>query len=233
MSSYYGSGSYGDATYGGDPSAPPPVGPGTEINRPPVLPSEGAYSSLELDFIDNEPPGLFPQNQDSYWGAFRKLVADYLTANGVDLFAKWYNNLDPRVVDGDDIDEWEYEVATPVSPVALTLPQRRQRVMSRLYKGVFKRAVRAAVVESYILPTFGEAASFTPDGLTFTSAGISLYSGVTSLTGTYRIVENIGAFSYDVRILNTITVDQVGLTRDLLRLTPAGISFTITSTATP
>jgi hypothetical protein len=52
------------------------------------------------------------------------------------------------------------------------------------------------------------------------------------LTNTYTIVENIAGYSYDVRILNSITVDQVALIRELTRITPAGISFTITPVAT-
>jgi hypothetical protein len=41
------------------------------------------------------------------------------------------------------------------------------------------------------------------------------------------------AFYYEVRILNTITIDEQGLRRELDRITPAGITYDITYTPTP
>lgn len=199
---------------------------------PPTLPAEVPLTDIERDLIDNEPPGVFPENQDSYWGQFRKVIADWMQANGVDLFTRWYNNLDPRIVDENDIDEWEHMTGTPAAPAGFTIEQRRPRVQLRLYRGPFTRAQRAKIVESFIIATFGPALSFGTEGITLGS-GVSLFSGATSLAGTYNIVEDVGNFSYDVRILDTIVVDEVGLRRELDRITPGHFSYTITYTATP
>jgi len=198
----------------------------------PTLPPEGVFSQAEISFMDDSPPGLFPENQDSNFGfIIRKLFSNYIQ----DLIGKEQTVYNERFVDTSTqfLDEWERQENLPQNPTTLTIPQRRNTILSRVRKGPFTRTRRAATVEDFITATFGESASFGTTGIAITSTGIPLYSGVTSLTGTYRIVENISGFSYQVRILNTITVDTAGLTRELTRITPAGISFTILSTSTP
>jgi hypothetical protein len=193
---------------------------------------EGVYTDIEHDFIENEPPGLLPGGQDSTWGQIRSVYAAYLQVLA-DMMTKWYGNLDPSTVSSDDIPEWEYMLNLPQSNTTLSDTARRNNVVARFEVGPFTRTRRRQIVEAFITQTFGQAIVFTPDGIPFVSAGIPFYADIGSLTGTYNIVENIPAFSYQVRILNTVTVDQAGLTRELARITPAGIIFTILSTATP
>jgi hypothetical protein len=197
-----------------------------------AIPPETAYTDIERDLIDNEPPGLFPGDQISVWGQVRKVFADYMQYNLADVLNEWYMNLDPRTVGIGDVPEWEYMLDTPENS-ALSVERRRSFLASRREQGAFTRSRRRRLVESFITATFGPATDFTPDGLPFDASGITLYSGITSLAGTYNIVENVPNFSYDVRILNTITIDTAGLTRELKRITPSGITFTITPTATP
>jgi hypothetical protein len=193
---------------------------------------QGAYTDIERDFIDNEPPGLFPTDQSSVWGQVRSVYGAYLQTLA-DMLTKWYGNLDPATVSDDDLPEWEEMLNLPAGNTTLTTTARRANIIARFQRGPFTRTRRRLLVESFITPTFGTAISFDPTGVPFVSAGIPFFSGTSSLTGTYNIVENIPAFSYQVRILNTITVDTIGMTRELTRITPAGIAFTILSTATP
>lgn len=196
------------------------------------LPPEGQYGDIERDLIDNEPPGLFPGDQNSVWGQVRKVFADYMQYNLADVLGQWYMNLDPRTVADGDIPEWEYMLDTPAND-ALSIESRKSFLVARREQGAFTRSRRRRLVEAFITSTFGPATDFTPDGIPIDASGITLYSGATSLAGTYNIVENVTNFSYDVRILNTITIDTAGLTRELKRITPSGITFTITPTATP
>lgn len=198
-----------------------------------ALPPEGTYSDLELDFIENEPPGLFPGDQNSYWGQTRKVFADYLQVLA-DQLSTWYTNLDPRATDATDINNWEKMLGIPLQTGSgRTLQARRAFVSARQQRGPFTRTRRRTLVESFILATMGASLSLTAAGLSLDASGLSLLAESFSLTGTYNIVENIPNFSYDVRILNTILLDQAGLNRELTRLTPAGITYTLTITATP
>lgn len=216
----YGSAVYGYAHYGEVP----------EVHW--LLPAEGTYTDIEHDLIENEPPGLFPGDQNSNWGQTRKVFADYLQVLA-DKMGQWYTNLDPRTVDINDIGEWEDMVGVPRFAADRTLEQRRAFVMARFQRGPFTRTRRRLLVESFIAATFGVPIIFSTDGVAFTAGGVPFFSGADSLVGTYRIVEDIPNFHYDVRILDTITVDEPGLTRELDRITPAGISFTIISTPAP
>lgn len=191
-----------------------------------TLPAEVPYSNIELDLIDNEPPGLFPVGQDSYWGQVRKVFADYLQHQIMDLLDAWYNNLDPRTCDANDIAMWESMLGLS-SNTSLPLDDRRAAVQARMTYGAFTRTARQDVVETFLTATFGPATEFTPTGIPFDAAGISMYSGVTSLAGLYSISEDITNFAYTVTIDNSVNVDTSALTRALQRITPAGINFSI------
>lgn len=195
-----------------------------------TIPAEGTYSDIERDFIDNELPGLFPQSQDSVWGQMRKLFAGDLQSLS-DLLTQWYLNQDPSTVDINDIGNWEAELGIPYNAANRTLQQRQSFVQSRRQRGAFTRTRRRLLVESFISATFGAPITFTSDGLAFDSGGMPFYAETVDLSTAYRIVENIPAFSYDVRILNTIAIDQPGLQRELERITPAHLTFTITLVA--
>lgn len=195
-----------------------------------VIPAEGTYSDIEHDFIENEPPGLFPGDQNSYYGQARKSFADQLQVLK-DMMDQWYTNLDPRTVDLVDIRNWENELLIPVSAATKTLDQRRSFAISRLQRGPFTRTRRRLLVESFIFVTSGPPIIFVPAGVPFVGGGIPFGSEVTSVASSYRIYEDQRAFAYEVRVLNTVGEDSAGLLRELLRITPAGITVTLTHPA--
>jgi hypothetical protein len=197
----------------------------------PTLPAEVQFSDQELNFMDESPPGLFPENQNSNFGfLIRKIFSDQLklVAGQQDTLYK------ERFVSTSTefLDVWEHDVGLPVNPAGKTIDQRRAEVINRLTKGPFTRPRRAALIEKYVTATFGVVPQLSVVGLSIGS-GIVLHSGVNSLTGTYNIVENITDFSYQVRIRQDITVDTTSMLRELTRLTPSGINFTIVAVRDP
>lgn len=190
-----------------------------------TLPPEGTYTEAELAFIESSPDNFWPENQDSNFGQFRQVLCeiiqeniDFLSVLNLEAFflsASRYLNL------------WEEMMGLPTDPTGKTEPQRRSAIAVRREYGVFTRARRARAIESFIMATFGEAASFTPDGIPLTAGGIPLFSGINSLAGTYLVVEDVENFHYTVYILSALGVDQAGLARELTRLTPAHLSFDV------
>lgn len=193
-----------------------------------TIPAEGTYGDIEHDFIENEPPGLFPGDQRSVWGQVRATYAAHLQVIS-DLLTTWYGNLSPYTVMPGDIPEWEYMLDLPPSNMALTDAARMANIQSRFKRGAFTRTRRRQIVETFIAATFGIALEFDSGGFALVPAGLPMFSGSTSLDNTYVIVEDIPHFTYKVYVLNTISVDTVGLTRELVRITPAGITFTLSS----
>lgn len=197
-----------------------------------TLPPESTYSEMERSWIENEPPYLFPGDQTSLWGQARKVFADYLQENISNKLDQIYNMLDPSVADSNGITLWEIMLGIPVD-TNKSLELRRAFVQSRRQRGPFTRTRRRAIVEAFIAATFGPAVAITSSGIPLEAGGVALYSGEDSLVGTYNIIEDIPNFSYEVRILDTVTVNEDGLTRELERITTAPITFTIVFTATP
>lgn len=154
----------------------------------PVIPPEGLYGDIEHDFIENEPPGLFPTDQNSYWGQARKVFTDHLQVLA-DKFSQWYLNLDPATTNVDDMPEWEYMLGIPDGTGKIT-EARRSFIQARLERGPFTRARRRKIVESFISATFGEAITFDAFGVPFTAGGIPFFSGADSLVGAYVILDN-------------------------------------------
>jgi hypothetical protein len=191
--------------------------------------AEVHWTDVEIDLLHNEPPGLFPENQDSLWGQMRKIFADYMQEQMVDLISAWYNNMDPRTVDANDIDKWEYMVGLPPG-TGLTLSQRRANVQARLVYGPFTNKRRVDIIESVLQASLGPATEFTSSGIPLTASGIPLYSGATSLVGLYTITEDVENFSYTVQV--NAAIDTVSLRRALSRVTPAGININIISQPT-
>jgi hypothetical protein len=198
----------------------------------PTLPPEGLLSDAEITFIEDSPTALFPENQNSNFGLLiRKNFSDYV----MELISQQQTVYNERFVatSSQFLDEWERQEDLPQNPPTLTISQRRNAVLARVRKGSFTHGRRNATIENFITATFGESLAFGVEGIALVPAGVPLYSGVSSLVGTYAVVENIPGFSYQVRILNTISVEMTGLTRELNRITPAGMTFTIVSVATP
>jgi hypothetical protein len=196
-----------------------------------TLAPEGTYSDIEQDFIENEPPGLFPGDQTSVWGQVRKTYADYLQVIA-DLLTIWYGNLDPATVNIDDIPEWEYMLDLPSGNTTLSEDQRRAAILARFERGPFTRSRRARVIESFIQVTFGTPTLFDTSGIPITTDGITLFAGVVDVSSSYEVFEDIPNFEYNVYVLTSVGADVVGMERELKRITPAGIFFSISQVST-
>lgn len=196
------------------------------------LPDEDLYYDIERDLIDNEPPGLFPEDQFSYWGQVRHVFAEHLQLNIANALAQWYINLDPRTVNVADMPEWEEMLGIPAIPADYVsgVPEayRRATILTRYEKGPFTRTRRDRVIEQYINATFAESLSFGTDGIAMDSAGRPLYADTIALKSSYRVYEDVRNFAYEVQILNTITPDVAVMLRELKRITPAPTSANIT-----
>jgi len=198
----------------------------------PTLPAEIAPSDAEFDFMEQEPGGLFPQNQNSNFGYIIRKIWSDRAQDVADEQTLMYNEKFPET-STQFLDVHEQQYGLPVNPSTLTLTQRRSAVLNRIRVGPFTHYRRQVIVESYITATFGTAVQLLPPGVPVVAGGIPLYGEPGDVSTLYKIVENIPGFSYDVRIKNTVTPDEVGLRRELSRITPAGISYTISYVATP
>lgn len=192
--------------------------------QPTLPPPDAALSEIEAAYLEEQPPGLWPINQDSNFGIHRKVFCGVLSdaASQLDLL------LNEKFVATSSEFLWlhEEELGVPENPTGKTIDQRRAVLFARMKRGPFTNALRASIIETFIIATFGPAPQLLSSGLDLQS-GIQLFSGEEDVTGTYEVVEDVENFSYTVYILNTITVDNDGLTRELARITPSGISFTI------
>jgi len=225
---YYGTGVYGDSYYGeafwpallGAISALSSVSGGLSnpqitggisalsvisgsLYIPEVAISSALQQDADLDFIESSPPGLLPDNDDSYFGTvIRKAWIDRIA----ELIGQLDTIYDERFVSTSTkfLDEWEIQQGVPVAPSGATITQRRTVVLSRVRKGPLTRTRRKDVVESFILA-----------------------AGETTAFGKYSITEGISTFTYTVEILNTVSVDTVALERELTRITPAHLSFSV------
>jgi hypothetical protein len=191
----------------------------------PTLPAEANFTQAELVYMDESPPGLFPENQDSNFGyVIRKIFSDVSQdiANWQDiLYNEHFVNTAGRF-----IDQWEIEMGLPIDP-SLTLVARQTNVLARIQRGPFTRTRRDNVIEQYVKATFGTTIQLVPQGVPITSAGIPIYGESSNLTPLYEVYENQRNFSYEVWINSAYTPSITALTRELKRITPAGISFTI------
>jgi hypothetical protein len=191
----------------------------------PTLPPEGVYGEVEQDFIDLQPPGLWPENQDSNFGQVRKVVTDVIQ-DCVDEINDL--SLEAFVATADDyLSWWEEIVRVPIAPAGKTLTERRTVAGARLHYGAFTRARLRQIVESFLLPTFGEAVTLTSGGVALTGGGVPLYSGATDMTGAYRIYEDVRNYAYEVWIKNTFSPNVSALLKEFQRVTPAGITVTV------
>lgn len=189
-----------------------------------------APTSTELTWIDTEPPGLFPTDQDSFWGTARKVYCDWLQATLFDKLALYWNNLDPATCDEDDIVNYEMMYGIP-SDTTKTLAQRRAFVQVRAYRGAFTRTIRRQVIELFIDAVENTPIIFfTSGGVPFTAGGIPFGAGDFDPSAVYSVVEDVPGFAYDVQILDGVDIDEPGLLRELKRITPAPIDDGVTIT---
>lgn len=208
--------------------------------EPPVeLPGE-----VEESWIALEPHWMFLLDQrGSLWAKMRGIFSDYLQQMP-DALNRWWLGMDMAhiVVDGDDdsdLRHWEEMLGIPVNPV-WTPELRRTLLQIRWFKGPFTRTRRNQIIELF-LAAFAATSSDMPiefglSGMPFDVGGTAFGVEASALTGTYNVIEDIPDFSYEVRILDTYYTngfDDTDLARELDRITPAPITFTIVSTPTP
>jgi hypothetical protein len=191
----------------------------------PFLPAETHFTDAELTFLDESPPGLFPENQDSNFGfMIRKIFSD-LTQNIINWQTTLYNEHFAST-STQFLDQWEIDVGLPPNPSGISIAQQRSAVLARLQRGPFTRTRRNAVIESYIKTTFGTPIQLVPAGVPFDGTGIPIYGESGNPSTFYRVYENQPNFSYEVWIASSTNPDANSLTRELKRITPAGLSFT-------
>lgn len=195
----------------------------------PTLPPEAGFTDAEIDFMESEPPGLFPQNQDSNFGfIIRKLFTDRVQ----ELINQQDTIYNERFVDTSTqyLDEWERQEKVPVAPSGLDVATRQNIVLQRIRKGPFTKTMRRNIVENYMGATFGTPADFSPTGMVLDAGGIPMYSASGTVKQLYEIVEDVPNYLYHVYIDSGITPAS-GMARELTRVTPAGISYDITNVA--
>lgn len=194
-------------------------------NSQPALPAEADYTDLEQGFISEQPKNLWPQNQNSNFGAIRKITTDLLQMAVTTLEEL---ALEQHIATASGyLGRWEADLGLSVAPTGRTEAERRAVAKVRLAKGPFTRTRRREIVESYITATFGASLELTPTGLPLTSDGLALYSEPGVVTSLYSIVENVEDFSYVVSIQQDVDPDLISLQRELRSITPAHINFTI------
>ena len=202
----------------------------TAVQTPhqPTLPAEVQFTEAEFIYMEESPPGLFPENQDSNFGfIIRKTFSD-LAQDISDWQLTLYNE---KFVETSTqfLDQWEIEVGLPPNPTDQDISERRNNVLSRLQHGPFTRTRRKNIVERYVKTTFGSPIQLVPAGVAMISGGVPIYGEAGDVSTLYLIVEDIPNFHYTVWIAGTNTPDLVALTAELKRITPAGISFNITN----
>lgn len=213
----------------------------------PVLPEEIILTDAERLFIAESPPGLWPENQNSNFGALRKVLTSPVQ-DEADLVNELFIELFIRTAHG-YLSLWEREYGLPEAPPTYSEGFRRILLLLRARKGPFTRTFRAQLVEALIRGTYGfslelyyEGIPLTADGLMFVSdeeiesdfvyglalvaEGVVLDAGGASLEASYYITENIAGMSYHVGIRSDFAPDMDILTRELDRITPSGISYT-------
>lgn len=195
----------------------------------PTYPAEVQFTEAEFNFMEESPPGLFPDNQNSNFGyIIRKLFSDKMQ-QAINQIEGLYTE---RFVSNSTLylKQWEVDYDLPIAPVGKTITQRRSMVLSRIQIGPFSRDRVKGAIEAYISATFGTPISLTPEGVAMAAGGVALFGEVAPMGTLYRVYENIRNFTYEVWIKNTVLPDTVGLSRELLRITPGGIQFTVDDT---
>jgi len=195
----------------------------------PELPVEGAFTEAELVFLDESPPGLFPENQDSNFGYIIRMIFSNVAQDVANIQDTLYNEhfVETAVT---SLPQWEVEVGLPpIDQTTASLEFQRANVLARLQRGPFTRMRRDNIIRQFVRTTFGNPIQLTPPGVAIELGGIPIYGEAGDIEALFDVIENIPGYSYVVWIASTNTPDLNSLTRELKRITPAGISFTITN----
>jgi hypothetical protein len=198
----------------------------------PTLPPESLLTEAERQFISYQPYGLWPENQDSNVGVIRSVLTAWVQ-DCIDRLDIIHENMFIGTAE-EYLYLWEQMLDLTPNPPLKTIGERRQVVLNRLRVGAFTRTWRKEIVESFLLEAIGgDSITLTAAGVPLVAAGVPLYSGIQSLEGYYIITEQITDFHYTIEIDNAITPDEPALSRELTRVTPAGITFSIIYAALP
>lgn len=197
----------------------------------PVLPAEQRLTDAEVNFMQEEPPRFFPENQNSNWGLKRKLFSDQTQAliNQLDeIYAERW-----PMTSSIFLDEWEKMVGLPQNPSGRTIGQRRNSILTRLKGGPWTRSMRKQIVEGYLsVLAFGDPIALLPPGVGFDSSGLPLYDEPGTVSAMYRIYEDVERYRYKVKIDSGHSPDTVSMQRDLIHSQYAGLTLII-DTSTP
>jgi len=196
-----------------------------------TLPAEQPLTDFEKVFIEESPHGLWPENQDSYFGQLRyvltmplQTLADQIGAMYTEMFV---------ASSTDWLTRWEQNFGIPALIPTPSNQLRRNRILTHIRKGAFTRTTRKAIIENYIYASqgIGVPTSILPDGIDLSSgAGVTLYgeSVPADISNLYSINEDLANFAYRVNVDPSLTPDFQAISRELSHFTPAGITFTIT-----
>lgn len=195
-------------------------------NTQPILPAEGVPTDMEQLFISEQPANFFPTNQNSNFGALRKLITDELQG-AIDqlLFLSDETFIKTST---EYLGLWETEMGLPKNLAGMSTALRRTFLLNRRSIAPFTRTRRQLLVELFIEETFGQVVEFTIDGIPLDAGGIPLFDDPGTVASLYSITENITNFSYVVWVDSGQDIDQAGLTRELAWITPSWISWSIT-----
>jgi len=199
------------------------------IAQQPVLPAEVALTDAEYNFMQEEPPRFFPQNQNSNWGLKRRIFSDQIQAliNQLDLI---YSERWP-MSSTQFLDEWERVTGLPMNPSSRTVGQRRNSVMARLKGGPWTRSMRQQIIEGYLqVLAFGDPIALLPPGVGFDASGIPIYDEPGTVSAMYRVYEDIQRFRYEVKIDSSHSPDILSMQRDLIHSQYAGLTLVINAT---
>lgn len=193
----------------------------------PTLPLEVKWTEAELLFMEESPPGLFPENQNSNFGFIIRRVFSNKLQEAIDWTHTLWNE---RFVTSSSqfLDAWEIDYGLPPAPTGISVEQRRASVVARVQRGPFTRPRRDAIIRAFIETTYGQTVQLTEPGVPITGGGIQLFGESADVESLFDVIENVGAFSYVVWIQLSNMPNVAELTRELKRITPAGISFTVT-----
>jgi hypothetical protein len=204
------------------------IPPNPPTPHQPVLPDEVTFTEAELVFMDESPPGLFPENQDSNFGfIIRKIFSDLAQdiANWQDIiYNEHFVNTSSRF-----LDQWEIELDLPAQPPGYTMEARRAAVTARIQRGPFTRGRRDELIRKYVQSTYGTVIQLVPQGVPIDATGVPIYGEAADTSSLFQVFEDQPNFQYTVWIAATNSPNLADLTRELKRITPAGIRFTITN----
>ena len=191
-------------------------------NQPP-LPPEGTFSEIEKLIIDDSPANLWPENQNSNFGALRKVLSGPMQESS-DVVTELFNEFFV-ITANKHLYRHEYQYGLP-DGTGLSIDLRRANILGRARKTIFSRTRLDAMITAAIQATYGSSPQFSPEGIPIDAGGIILLADPADVSTLFRVYENQMNFSYEVWIHSSVTPAST-LLREIQRITPAGITVTL------